>query len=143
MAFLVKTDLKTGADPAIIDKLINSDLTILEGSEGIIAQSIALMKGYLSKYYDIEAIFSTTGANRHLTVLKHLKSIVTFEVFLRTNRDPGKALQMKNDEAMKWLENLNTGEFFDKTLPREVIAPDAVDTSKMGFGSNKKYDSRY
>lgn len=143
MAFLTKEELKTVSTTELIDKLTAQDDTIVDT---IIAESISLMKGYLSKYYDVNAIFAATGNQRHQTVLKKLKDIVIFEIYERHTRELNHAAKRRFDEAMLWLENLNKGEFYDRTLPRlEPLASSdpATQSDDVRFGGYKRYHSNY
>ena len=58
MAFLTKEELKTVSTTELINKLTANDDSIIND---IIDESISLMRGYLSKYYDVDAIFSATA----------------------------------------------------------------------------------
>lgn len=144
MAFLDKSELKTVGQIAIIDKIIANDDSIVDD---IIAESIALMKGYLSRFYDAEAIFNAEGENRHLAVLKKLKDIVIYEIYERHTREQNLVAQRRFAEAMKWLEELNSGKQADSTLP---VKPDdssggSIDgtSGDTRFGGNKRYTSIY
>jgi phage gp36-like protein len=144
MAFLTKEELKTVATMPIIDKITNLDDSIVED---IINESIAMMKGYLSRFYDAELLFGKIGNERHLAVLKKLKDIVIYEIYERHTRDQNVVAQRRFAEAMNWLEKLNTGEHGDHTLP-PAPPVDSEDggtgtTGDARFGGNKKYSSHY
>ncbi len=140
MAFLEKYELKTVAQVPIIDKITNLDDDIVKT---IIDESISLMKGYLSRRYDVDLIFSKTGYERHLTVLKKLKDIVIYEIYERHTREQNAVAARRYNEAMLWLEKLNTGEFSDHTLP-EPVADDITGTSgDTRFGGHTKYEGVY
>lgn len=140
--FLTKEELKTVAQIALIDKITNLDNSIVED---IINESVALMKGYLSRFYDVDAIFGATGSQRNLAVLKKLKDIVIYEIYERHTREQNAVAQRRYAEAMLWLEKLNTGEFGDGTIP-PAPEPDPDATGTTGdarFGGNKRYHSAY
>ena len=144
MAFLTKDELKTVAQIALIDKITNLDNSIVEN---IINESIALMKGYLSRFYDVDEIFSKTGGDRNLAVLKKLKDIVIYEIYEHHTREQNAVAQRRYSEAMLWLEKLNTGEFGDGTIPPAPEPdPEGDTTGTTGdarFGGNKRYGSVY
>lgn len=140
MAFLTKQELKTVADAEIINKIINSDDTIVED---IINESISLMKGYLSRFYDAETIFATEDAQRHLSVLKKLKDIVIYEIYERHTKSTNSVAQRRFSEAVNWLEKLNTGEHGDKTLPVKPKEDATNLTGDARFGGRKRYYSPY
>ena len=141
--FLTKAELKTVADIAIVDIIVELDDDIVSQ---IIAESIDIMSSYLSNYYDSIAIFATTGGDRSLMVLKHLKDIVIYEVYIRHTRDMNEVAKVRYDEAMNWLEKMNTGEFKDSRLPP---VPDAIGSyndqasMEMRFNSGTKYESSF
>lgn len=143
MAFLIKSELKTVGQISLIDKIVNEDNTIVDD---IINESIALMSSHLSRHYDIVNIFNKTGANRHKQVVKYLKDIVIYEIYDRRSLDQSAGMIRKYQEAMNWLEKLNTGEFGDKTLP--VVESTLNDSGVLSegntrFGGNKKYANGY
>jgi len=140
--FLEKSELKTVAQIPIIDKIINMDDEIVTD---IIDESISLMKGYLSRYYDAETIFAQEGEGRHKMVLKRLKDIVIYEIYERHTREQNLVAQRRYQEAMAWLERLNTGEFSDHTLPTVSDGEDDITgaTGDTRFGGNTRYFSRY
>ncbi|MCX6232631.1 MAG: DUF1320 family protein [Bacteroidetes bacterium] len=137
--FLTSDELNSIVDISLITKLTADDSDIVDT---VIAESIETMKGYLSKYYDTEAIFSKEGDDRSLTVLKKLKDIVVYELYTRNPRSMNEVAEKKYSEAMNWLEKLNTGEFCDKSLPVPVVTAETVPTS-VSCGSNPKYKSNF
>lgn len=143
MSFLTKAELKTVADVAIVDIITGLDDTIVTQ---IIAESIDVMSSYLSNYYDAEAIFATTGTARSLMVMKHLKDIVIYEVYIRHTRDMNEVAKMRYEEAMNWLEKMNTGEFKDSRLPTVPGTIESVNdqaSMEMRFNSKTKYESSF
>ena len=70
MAFLTKVELKTKVPVEIIDLITNSDDTTVTE---IIEDNIDVMKTYLFKKNDTDAIFSATGNARSKVIKKHLK----------------------------------------------------------------------
>lgn len=140
--FLTKDELKTVSTVQLIDKLTAQDDDIVDT---IIAESIALMSSYLAKYYDVGLIFSATAENRHLNVLKKLKDIVIYELYERHTREQNKVAQRRYEEAMNWLEKLNTGEFRDATLPTPPEPDDITDIQPdtIRYGGNTRYSSIY
>lgn len=141
MSFLTKEELRTVSTIPIIDKLTAEDDTIITI---IIDESISLMKGKLSKYYDVDAIFNATGDARHKTILKYLKDIAIYEIYERHTREQNLVAKRRRDEAMDELEKLNTGENYDRTLPARIDQQDtATESEDIRFGGNKRYNSAY
>jgi len=140
--FLYKEELKTVATEEIINKIIGYDNDIVSI---IIEESISLMKGYLSRFYNVEDIFGKEGDERHLATLKRLKDIVIYEIYERHTRSQNAVAARRYNEAMAWLEKLATGEFYDNTLPPVKKDDDGTtgQTGESRFGGNKKYTSIY
>lgn len=141
MAFLTKEELKTVSDINLVNKITNTDDSIVAE---IIDESIDLMKSYLSRYYDAETIFAQEGAARKKAVLKKLKDIVIYEIYNR-NKWGIDAVQPAYTEAINWLEKMNTGAFGDRTLPPvpEDVDPSDGTEGDTRFGGNKRYTSIY
>ncbi|MBQ8703391.1 MAG: DUF1320 family protein [Bacteroidales bacterium] len=140
-SFLSKEELKTVAAMPTIEKITNGNDFVVEQ---IIDESIAVMRSYLSRRYNTDAIFSATGNARHLTVLKYLKDIVIFEIYDRLTREENEVAGRRYEAAIKWLESLNDGSLADDTLP-PAITPEGQEASSgdVRFGSNTQYQSRY
>lgn len=140
--FLEKSELKTVGLDEIINRIINNDDTIVDE---IIAESIDVMSGYLFQYFDVEAIFSATEENRNLTVLKHLKGIVLFEIYTRRTKQLNDVAKLRYDEAMLWLEKVSTGKI-KPDLPPKLLdtngdgTPDS-EVPFMKLGSRKSYQN--
>lgn len=140
--FLEKSELKTVGVDEIINRIINNDDTIVED---IIAESIDVMSGYLFQYFDTEAIFSATEENRNLTVLKHLKGIVLFEIYTRRTKSLNDVAKLRYDEAMLWLEKVSKGTIKPNLPPKLVDTNnDGTPDSEVPFmklGSRKNYQN--
>ena len=138
--FLEKSELKTVGLEEIINRIINSDDSIVEE---IIAESIDVMSGYLFQYFDTTAIFEASGENRNLTIVKHLKGIVLFEIYTRRTKQLNEVAKMRYDEAMLWLEKVSKGTI-QPNLPPKLTdtngdgTPDS-EVPFMKLGSRKNY----
>ncbi len=103
MAFLTISDLHTVRTLDFIDIMKGTDETVVQE---IIDESISVFTTFLGAYYDMEMVFSQTGAERNLTVLKYLKKLVVYELMQR--RKPG-GDDTDYQEVMKWLEDIAGG----------------------------------
>lgn len=137
MAFLTIEELKTVATREVIDLITNSDDSIVEE---IINESIDLMKSYLFKYFDVDAIFSAEGEDRKRIVLKYLKDIVIHEVYQRRTRTLNEVAKERYDEALNWLEQIAKGNIAPD-LPLKEIDKDG-DGKPDGANSWMKLGSR-
>jgi hypothetical protein len=138
--FLKKSELKTVADIKVIDIITDLDDTIVTE---IIDESIDKMRGYLSRFYDIEKIFNETGENRKKAVLKRLKDIVIYEIYERYTRETNAVAARRYAETIDWLEKTYTGELGDRTLPPRPETKNENTNGDIRFGSNTKYLSIY
>lgn len=139
MAFLVKDELKTVADISIIDIITNLDDSIVYQ---IIAESISLMTTYLKPRYNTDIVFAAIEVERHLTVLKYLKDIVIYEIYIRYTRKMNEVALKRYEEAMRWLEKVNAGEFAaDLPEHNQTAADGTVENITISYKSNKKYNS--
>lgn len=144
MAFLTKTELKTVGTAEVINIITNNDDAI---TTEIIAESIDLMKSYLFRYYDTEAIFSKTDGERSKVILKYLKDIVIHEIYIRRTKQMNEVAKMRYDEAMIWLEKTSKGEI-EPDLPKKQVdsdgdgQPDAAE-SFLKLGSRRTYKNHW
>jgi hypothetical protein len=106
MAFLEKEELRTVAPVEIVNLVTNNNDTTVGN---IIDETIDLMSGYLYEYYDTEAVFNKTETARNLTILKHLKAIVIYEVMKIRRCAISVEIEKAKDEAMNWLERVSEG----------------------------------
>ena len=137
--FLTSDELNSIVDLNLINKLVAKNNAIVDV---VISESVEMMKSYLSKFYDTDAIFSKENNDRNLNVLKKLKDIVVYELYTRNPRAMNEVAEKKYAEAINWLEKLNTGEFADKSLPIPVVESSETQTS-IRTGSNTKYQSNF
>jgi hypothetical protein len=140
--FLEKSELKTVTDLQVVNIITDLDDTIVTE---IIDESIDKMKGYLSRFYDIDAIFNATGEARKKSVVKRLKDIVIYEIYERYTRDTNAVAARRYAETIDWLEKSYTGELGDRTLPPrpETTEGDTGTSGDTRFGGNKKFSSAY
>lgn len=142
--FLSKEELKTVATDEIINKIISGDDSIVTD---IIAESIDVVSTYLHQYFDTEVIFSKTGTERNLTVLKHLKGIVIHEIYTRRTKMLNEVAKLRYDEALLWLEKVAKGTI-KPNLPIRVLDTNADGTPDtpatfMKLGSRKSYTNHF
>jgi phage gp36-like protein len=142
--FLSKKELKTVATDEIISKIINGDDSIVTD---IILESIDVVSTYLYQYFDTEKIFAKVGTERNLTVLKHLKGIVIYEIYIRRTKAMNEVAKSRYDEAMLWLEKVSEGKI-KPPLPIRVLDTNAdgtpdTPTTFMKLGSRKTYANHF
>ncbi len=141
MAFLTEQELRTVATPEVVNLITsNNDVIVVE----IIAESIDLMKSYLFKHYDTEQIFSAVGDDRSKVILKYLKDIVIYEIYIRRTKHYNEVAKLRYDEAMLWLEKVGYGKI-DVDLPRKPTGENTTnkESSFMKLGSRRTYKNHW
>lgn len=123
----------------ILDALVRDDETLVEICED---RAIAEMRGYLSKRYDCNAIFSTTGKKRNQLILMMVIDIAVYHIFCIHN--PQKLSQVRKDRyerAVEWMKAVASEEVSidgAPLLPKEERAKKA----ELMFKSNPKRINR-
>lgn len=143
MPFLIKTDLNTVATTEVIDLITNTNDTIVDQ---IIKESIEVMRSYLHRYYDVDIIFNAIDEDRNGIILKYLKDIVIYEVYIRRTRDLNEVAKLRYDEAMLWLDKVAAAKI-DPDLPRLQIDENgdgtATSSTFMKLGSRKGHTNHW
>jgi phage gp36-like protein len=102
--FIDLTDYDASIHREILDALTRDDDTIIEICED---RAIAEMRGYLSRRYDCDRIFSATGTDRNQLILMMAIDIAVYHIFCIHN--PQKMSQIRKDRydrAMEWLKQV-------------------------------------
>lgn len=113
--FITVDDYSASIRLEFVEKAARGDENILEIVEN---QAVAEMKSYLSGRYDVDAIFSATGDDRHDLVLMFAKDISIYH--LCSIRE-GLMTQTRIDRyerAVKWLTDVRDGKLVVEGLPR-------------------------
>lgn len=144
--FLSIAELKTRANPEIIDAITQNDDAIVEM---IISETITLMKGYLNARFNADAIFNHSAPDpgpdpgpdpRDPVVVKILKDIVIYEVYSLHNPNIVSDVIEKNMErAMEWLRGVQAAKI-NPDLPKH---PDPDEISYIISGSNPQRTLHY
>ncbi len=141
MEFLTEQELRTVATPEVVNLITsNNDAIVVE----IIDESIDLMKSYLFRHYDTDLIFSAVGDERSKVVLKYLKDIVIYEIYIRRTKHYNEVAKLRYDEAMLWLEKVSSGKI-DVNLPSKQIDENTPEHegSFMKLGSRRTYKNHW
>jgi len=102
--FIELTDYDASIHREILDGLVRDDETLIEICED---RAIAEMRGYLSRRYDCDQLFSATGSDRNQLVLMMAIDIAVYHIFCIHN--PQKLSQIRKDRynrAMEWLKQV-------------------------------------
>lgn len=123
----------------ILDSLVRDDETLVDICED---RAIAEMRGYLSKRYDCNAIFSASGEERNQLILMMVIDIAVYHIFCIHN--PQKLSQVRKDRyerAVEWMKAVANEEVSidgAPLLPEEERAKKA----ELMFKSNPKRINR-
>ena len=137
--FITKNELKSAAVPAVVDKAINNDDTIVDI---IIAETESVMRSRLSGRFDVDAIFTAENADRSGVVVKHFKKIVIDEIYKRKTGGLNEVTQQGYDEAMTWLSDVSNGTEEAGDLPPKDTEAEAGD-GFVKYGGNTRYPSSF
>jgi phage gp36-like protein len=142
--FISEAELKTVSTAEIINLITNNDEDIVST---IIEECTEVMHTYLFKYYDADAIFSATGEDRKKIIMKYLKDLVIYEIYMRRSKQANAVVEKRQEEAMLWLEKVAKGEIVPD-LPKKMVDTDddgEVDAAAtfMKLGSKKSYKNHW
>jgi phage gp36-like protein len=135
------SDYKPAIHAEILDAVIRSDAPTLEMAED---RAIAEMMSYLSSRYDVETIFSATGADRDPLIVMFAIDITLYHLYSAINRmrTPQERVERYN-RAIKWLEDVADGLINPFGLPL-VLNDDGEDTlNSVRWGSECKYGTNW
>lgn len=117
-----------------LDQILKDDDSLLDNAEDA---AIQVVKDALHSRYDIDTIFSKTGANRDQQVLRWISTIVLYYVYERINDKVVPQRVIDNyDETMEFLKELEKGKRSTQ-LPR-ITKEDGKPKSIFRWGSNTK-----
>ncbi|EFA43069.1 hypothetical protein HMPREF0645_2510 [Hallella bergensis DSM 17361] len=123
----------------ILDALVRDDGTLVEICED---RAIAEMRGYLSKRYDCNAIFSASGEERNQLILMMVIDIAVYHIFCIHN--PQKLSQVRKDRyerAVEWMKAVANEEVSIDGAPL-LPEEDRARKSALMFKSNPKRINR-
>lgn len=123
----------------ILDALVRDDETLVEICED---RAIAEMRGYLSKRYDCNAIFSAAGEERNQLILMMVIDIAVYHIFCIHN--PQKLSQVRKDRyerAVEWMKAVANEEVSIDGAPL-LPEEDRARKSALMFKSNPKRINR-
>lgn len=123
----------------ILDALVRDDETLVEICED---RAIAEMRGYLSKRYDCNSIFSASGEERNQLILMMVIDIAVYHIFCIHN--PQKLSQVRKDRyerAVEWMKAVANEEVSIDGAPL-LPEEDRARKAALMFKSNPKRINR-
>ncbi|WP_443937083.1 phage protein Gp36 family protein [Pedobacter sp. MW01-1-1] len=139
MAFLVETDYNSQIRNEVKAVLLQGD-----GSQQLCEQMAeAEIASYLrARGYDIEVIFSATGAERNAQIIMLMVDITLYHLHSNiVTRAMPSMRKDRYDAAIDWLNRVSKGQL-EPNLPR-LSSDDQDATPTLKLGSNKRYSRRY
>lgn len=136
MAFIEKADLKLSILVDELDQIVREDDTIIDQA---ISAAEAEMRAYLYDSYDVDAIFSKIGDNRHQLLVKYCVDIAIWGIVAATQA--GQDLEDRKsryDRACAWLKMVRKMEDY-ADLPRRS----ATVQTHIRYGSGTKRNNYY
>lgn len=133
--FIRIEDYDASIHQEILDSLIRSDASIIEICED---RAIAEMRGYMSKRYDCDKIFSAEDENRSQIVLMMAIDIAIYHIFCIHNpRMMSEIRVSRYERAVEWLKGVRSGDITIDGLP---IVEDTIrnSSSQYQIRSNRK-----
>ena len=138
MAFIDKADIEREIRAEELTQITRNDDTLVQFG---IDAAIAEMKGYLSKFYNVDVIFSQTGASRNTLLVNFAIDIAIY--ILVSTALPGQNLEDRRaryKRAIDWLKGVSKGEI-DTDLP---VIPVTDSVNKRGaVGEHNKRENYY
>jgi len=132
--WITKQDMATHLRAEVIDAISRNDEAVVAAS---IDAAIVEAKGYLSAY-DVDAIFSTEGADRHHLLLLMVKDITAYHLICVANINTQMELRKQRyDRAIKWLTDVSNAKV-SVDLPLKRDESGNTVESRVKFGSNNK-----
>lgn len=114
-------------DPEIIDQAIMAAM-----EEAI---------GYLKSQYDTDKIFSTTGAERNVLLVEHIKSMAVWYLVRLSNADMiFERLKVYYDNAITWLSRISKKQIAPDLPLRTDDSGEVVSRIKMGSRAKFHHD---
>lgn len=136
MAFIQKSDLYLSILQDELNQIVRNDDTIVDQA---ISAAEAEMRAYLFDSYDVDAIFSATGSNRHQLLVKYCVDIAIWAITAATQA--GIALddrKARYDRACKWLKMVRDSKTY-ADLPRRATTKQ----KHISYGVGRKRNNYY
>ncbi len=136
--FIQESDYDATIHREILDALLRHDSPTAAAAIVDICEDRAIeeMRGYLDKFYDTDALFSASGAERNQLVLMMAVDIAVYHIFCQHN--PYKMSEIRKtryERATKWLEAVAAGKITIADAPR-LPAEEAAAASPWQLQSN-------
>jgi len=137
--FIEQTDYDASIHREILDALVREDESLIEICED---RAIAEMRGYLSRRYDCNRIFSAAGSDRNQLVLMMAIDIAVYHLFCIHNPQKLSAIRKdRYERAKEWLRQVASEEISIDGAP---LLPEEDRAAKSTFivkGNRKRINN--
>ena len=142
--FILLSDYDATIHREILDSLLRGDAAegnaVIEVCEN---RAVATVRSLIGARYDCDAIFSATGDERNVLVLKVCVDIAVYEIFCQHN--PYKMSQVRKDrydDAMQWLRDVRD---FNANIEGAPLLDEESrnDNSRWLIGSHPQRDTYF
>lgn len=117
--FITQEDFHVVASDAALKIITQADDS---NQQNAILEAIEEVAGYLRPKYDVDAIFSTEGADRNRQLVMYCADIALYNMIAAQPQRMGSEVRKERyDRAIKWLEGVQAG----KIVPDLPLATDA------------------
>ncbi|EKB58401.1 phage protein Gp36 family protein [Bergeyella zoohelcum] len=132
---------------------------ISEGNLDVVLRAIATAEEEVKSYfytnakkeyldgrlrYDVEAIFSKQGAERHPLIVNTVVTVAVWHIIVLSNPDIiHDTIKDRYDRAIDWLKKINKGEISLGNLPllkEDESQPNENNSQPFSFGSRLKFN---
>ena len=113
--FITKPDYWSSIKTPVLDALTGNDDTIIDE---LSAEAVEQMKSFLNARFDVNIIFSQTGAARNQTIVMYCKDLALFHIFSIYNfRSIPEIRKTRYENALKWMQDVNEQRINPEGLP--------------------------
>lgn len=136
MAFIAKSDLYLSILQDELNQIVRQDDTIIDQA---ISAAEAEMRAYLYDSYDVDTIFSATGAARHQLLVKYAVDIAIWAIVAATQAGINlEDRRQRYDRACKWLKMVRDSKTY-ADLPRRTTTKQ----KHIVYGVGRKRNNYY
>ena len=135
MIFLSVDDFSKVIKDDILDRIINSDQTLLDDAELAVVKE---MQSYINHRYDGATIFAQTGSDRNPLIVMYAVDMLLYHIHSRLNpRQISDVRRDRYDAALQFLRAIASGEL-SPDLPKS-----ATDTGIIAYHGPQRRPNRY
>lgn len=134
MEFLTSDDFRVVIGETAFRTFSQSDSTLINAA---VAEAIEEVSGYLRPVYDVDRIFSATGADRHRFLVMVVVDVALYHLSASQPQKMGSEVRRERYErVVRWLEGVQAGRI-DPGLPTVSTDDGAAPLTSVFFSQPK------